>query len=328
MDNKCKSAVMVISIALLVLAGCRGSSAKETVDGKNTSEKTTQPPKRGSAAPDKSSDMELKALLDNNLNKFIQREYSDIETGKIMSYNLFIPEGYDKNKEYPLVLFMADASTVGKDTRVPLTQGYGGVIWVTAEDQAKHPCFVLVPQYTTKTVNDDFETSYEVEMTIRLLNTVINQYDIDKNRLYTTGQSMGGMMSMYFNIAHPDLFAASVFVGCQWDTEKMSGFINDKFFYIVAAGDEKAPKGMAALKTVLENEDAKISTAEWSAKLPREEQEAQVRKLLSEGNRINFVVFTLGSVQPENGKGNEHMNSFDYAYKLEGVRDWLFKQSK
>lgn len=328
MNNKCRFVVMVMSIVLLVLASCKGSSTNETAEGENMPEKTTQPPKRGSATPDKSSDIELKALLDNNLDKFIQREYSDAETGKSMSYNLFIPERYDKNKEYPLVLFMADASTVNKDTKVPLTQGYGGVIWATAEDQAKHPCFVLVPQYVTKTVNDDFEMSYEVEMTIRLLNAVIDQYNIDKNRLYTTGQSMGGMMSMYFNIAHPNLFAASVFVGCQWDTEKMGGFINDKFFYIVAAGDEKAPKGMAALKTVLEKEGAKISTAEWSAKLPREEQEAQVEKLLSEGNHINFVVFTLGSVQPESGKGNEHMNSFDYAYKLEGVRDWLFKQSK
>jgi predicted peptidase len=165
-------------------------------------------------------------------------------------------------------------------------------------------------------------------MTIRLLHKIVENYPVDTNRLYTTGQSMGGMMSMYFNITHPDLFAASIFVSCQWDVSKMGGFVKNHFFYIVAAGDMKAPKGMEALKTVLESKGAKISKAEWSAKLPENEQEEKVQKLLSENNNINFIVFTKGTVLPADGSGMEHMWSFDYAYKLERVRDWLFKQTK
>lgn len=57
-------------------------------------------------------------------------------------------------------------------------------------------------------------------------------------------------------------------------------------------------------------------------------QNDSVNTLLGKGSNINFIVFTKGSVMPENEKGNEHMNSFDYAYKLSAVRDWLFKQSK
>lgn len=313
-------------ITLSLLSGCRNNPEKSTDE--NSPKEKTAFPRQGGVNIDKSEDAELNVLLSETLDKFVQLEFRDSQTGKTMSYNLFIPEAYDEQKQYPLVLFMADASTVDKDVQVPLTQGYGGVVWASAENQSKHPCFVLVPRYTTQTVNDDFNTSYEVEMTIRLLNEIVEEYSIDKKRLYTTGQSMGGMMSMYFNIVHPDLFAASIFVSCQWDTSKMNGFAADKFFYIVAAGDQKAPKGMAALKTVLEENDAKISTAEWSAKLPAEAQEAEVQKLLSEGNSINFVVFTQGSVLPESGVGNEHMSSFDYAYKLDGVRDWLFKQKK
>ena len=139
---------------------------------------------------------------------------------------------------------------------------------------------------------------------------------------------MGGMMSMYYNITHPDLFAASIFVGCQWDTSKMDDFGNRKFFYIVAGGDEKAPKGMAALREVLQRHEAKVDSATWSAKLPTDEQNAMVRDLLSKGSDINFIVFTTGSVLPKNGRGNEHMASFDYAYKLTAVRDWLFEQKK
>ncbi|MCD8079148.1 MAG: prolyl oligopeptidase family serine peptidase [Bacteroides sp.] len=320
---------MVVAIVLTMglFAACKNSSNNKSADTAGSPQESNRP-RRGGAAPDKSNDKQLQALLAETVDKFVQREYKDTETGETMQYNLFIPEGYDGSKSYPLLLFIGDASTAGKDVKVPLTQGYGGVIWASDADQAKYPSFVLVPQYKTQTVSDNFNASYEVEMTIRLLNKIADEYAIDRSRLYTTGQSMGGMMSMYFNIAHPDLFAASLFVACQWDTEKMGGFAKDEFFYIVAAGDEKAPKGMSALKTVLEKEHAKIGTAEWSAKLPQEEQEANVQKLLSEGNNINFIVFTRGSVQPESGLGNEHMNSFDYAYKLEGVRDWLFRQKR
>ncbi|MCC8188117.1 MAG: prolyl oligopeptidase family serine peptidase [Bacteroides sp.] len=327
MNRKRRYTLLAVAVLLTMglFAACRNSSNSKSAETESSPQESNRP-RRGTAAPDKSNDKQLQALLAETVDKFVQREYKDTETGETMQYNLFIPKGYDESKSYPLLLFIGDASTAGKDVKVPLTQGYGGVIWASDADQEKHPGFVLVPQYKTQTVDDDFNTSYEVEMTIRLLNKIAEEYHIDKSRLYTTGQSMGGMMSMYFNIAHPDLFAASLFVGCQWDTEKMAGFAKDKFFYIVAAGDEKAPKGMAALKTVLEKEHAKIGTAEWSAKLPQEEQEANVQKLLSEGNPINFIVFTRGSVQPESGLGNEHMNSFDYAYKLEGVRDWLFRQ--
>ena len=139
---------------------------------------------------------------------------------------------------------------------------------------------------------------------------------------------MGGMMSLYYGINNPELFAASIYVGCQWDASKMTGFANQSFFYIVAEGDMKAPKGRNELTQVLMSNDAKISEANWSAKALQARQEENVQKLLSEGNSINYITFDRGSVLPEEGGGNEHMSSFDYAYKLEGVRDWLFKQTR
>ncbi len=275
---------------------------------------------------DKSRDTVLQALLAETVSKYQQFEYKDEETGETMQYNLFVPEGYDASQSYPLMLFIGDASTAGKEVTVPLTQGYGGVIWASAAEQAKHPSFVLVPQYKTVTVNDKAETTYEVEMTIRLVQYLCGQWSIDTKRLYTTGQSMGGMMSMYFNVAHPKFFAASLYAGCQWDTSVMAGFATDNFIYGVAGGDERASAGMASLRTILENEGKTISSAEWSAKLPAEEQEANVKALLSEGNNVNFIVFTKGSVLPEDGRGMEHMCSFDYVYRLEAARDWIYSQ--
>lgn len=283
---------------------------------------------RRGAELDKSDDATLQALITENISKFEQLKYQDSQTGKTMEYNLYVPQSLDKNKSYPLVLFMADASTVAKGVLRPLQQGYGALVWVTEQAQAKNPCFVLVPQYTTTTVTDESKTSYEVEMTLRLLNHIVDKYNIDRNRLYTTGQSMGGMMSLYFNIAHPDLFAASLFVGCQWDTSNMGHFIDDKFCYVVAAGDKKAPIGMEGLKQVLRSKGVTFGTAEWSAKLPQAEQETNVQELLAKGYNHNFIVFTEGTVIPEGKPGIEHMWSFDPAYKLDSLRDWLFKQTK
>lgn len=281
---------------------------------------------QGRGMSNQNDDPVLSKLIEKVVPKFKQFTYSDALTGKTLEYNLFIPQNYEEGKEYPLIMFIGDASTAKKDITVPLTQGYGGLVWATDEDQAKHPSFVLVPQYSTVTVDDDWNTSEEVEMTIRLIKELMKQYSIDENRLYTTGQSMGGMMSFYFNISHPNFFAASIFVGSQWDTTKMASFAGNNFFYIVAEGDMKAPKGMAALKEVLEKQEATITSEMWSAKLPQQEQEQKVKDMLAKGNHINFITFTRGSVIPENGRGNEHMSSFNFAYKLTTVRDWLFKQ--
>lgn len=85
---------------------------------------------------------------------------------------------------------------------------------------------------------------------------------------------------------------------------------------------------MNALKQVLVTQGANIAESEWSAKLSSEEQIKEVQKIINKVCNQNFIVFTEGSVIPEGKAGIEHMWSFDYAYRLEAVRDWLFQQVK
>ncbi|MGI6232702.1 MAG: alpha/beta hydrolase-fold protein [Prevotella sp.] len=279
---------------------------------------------------DKSGDTILTEMKKNVIPQFKLMTYQDSLTGASMKYYLYVPKNYQAGEKLPLVMFMADASCAGTDKPIDksLTQGWGALVWATEESQKEHPCFVLVPTYSAQSVDDNFHRSKEVDMTIRLLNNVVSRYGVDRDRLYTTGQSMGGMMSFYFNIAYPNLFAASIFVGSQWDTSKMNSFVGNKFFYIVAGGDDKASAGMKSLGEVLTANQEKYGYGSWSAKLPEDEQNELVGKLLSEGHSINFISFTKGSVLPADGTGMEHMCSFDYAYKLEAVRDWLFKQKR
>ena len=311
--------ILLFSFTLLLCLGCGNNNQKDDQH---------HGPRQGMHQQlSKDDDTAFVALKEAVVPSFKQFVYQDKQSGKSMEYNLFIPEGWENNN-YPLVLFIADASTAGKEVTAPLTQGYGALLFASARDQEKHPSFVLVPQYTETAVDDNWNHSDEVDMTIRLLNEVVEKYHIDSNRLYTTGQSMGGMISFYFNIAYPDVFAASLFVGSQWDTSKMSDFGNKRFFYIVAGGDKKASGGMRDLTAVLNQNQAKIDSALWSAKLPGEEQDKLASQLIARGGHVNFIKFEAETVLPEDGKGMEHMASFDYAYKLTPVRDWLFEQSK
>ena len=104
----------------------------------------------------KDSDSAFVALKNETLKKFRQLTFEDAKTGKTMSYNLLVPEGAEAGHKLPLVLFMADASTVGKDVAAPLTQGYGALEFASDRDQKEHPAFVLVPQYTEWAVQDDW----------------------------------------------------------------------------------------------------------------------------------------------------------------------------
>lgn len=283
----------------------------------------------GPGGIDKSSDSVLTALKEETLGKFQQLIFEDSQTGGTMGYNLLVPEGYDTNGSttYPLVMFMADMSTCGSDVTASLTQGYGALLFASDRDQQEHPAFVLVPNYTAKAVDDNWNRTNEVDMTIRLLKSIMQSYRVDADRVYTTGQSMGGMMSFYFNAYYGDLFAASLFVGSQWNIDDLKEFGTRKFFYVVAGGDDKASAGMASLRSLLATQGVTPSEDTWSATLDRDTQDARCEAMISKGNPINFITFTKGSVL-ENGGNFEHMASFDYAYKLTPVRDWLFRQSR
>ena len=287
---------------------------------------------RGGGMQDKSSDTELQTMISEVAPKFELLTYEDAESGTSLQYQLFVPENYDASQSYPLLQFIPDSSVVGKGAADVLTQGWGGLVFATEEEQAKHPSFVVVPVFTETVVNDNFGHSEQIETAVRLIQSLTEQYSIDTDRIYTTGQSMGGMTSFYLNTAYPDLFAASLFVGSQWDNSILNILEDKKFFYIVAAGDPKASEGQAGLKEVFDRDKASYSSAEWSAQDPQETQNTAVETMLSEGNKANFITFSLGSTTVDGSTGSsmagEHMTSFDYAYKIEAVRDWLFQQTK
>ena len=319
------------------LASCSGSSATrsenpDSIQPKEARRGRPGGPQLGSPgggpAIDKSGDAQLQSMISEVVPKFRQLEYVDSVTGITMKYNLFEPVGADAAPAYPLVLFTADASTPGVEFTTPLTQGYGALVWATDDWQKEHPCYVIVPQYSGVAVNDAYEHTDEVDVVIRLLEDFVKEHNVDTDRLYTTGQSMGGMISMYYNVTYPTLFAASLFVDCHWDTDCFAELARHTFTFVTAGKSGSSFSNIQALEDAATADGVKYEYATWSAKLPQAEQDSLAADMLAKGAPVNIINFTPKSVLPEDGKGSEHMYSFDYAYRLTPVRQWLFSQHK
>lgn len=282
---------------------------------------------RGGGQEAAESDPAVLAVIASGAEKFAQFTFEDQETGSSLEYSLFIPEDYKEEEQYPLIMFIPDATGAGKSAKEIVEQYYGADIWVNEEEQAKHKSFVLVPAYTGVVVDDDWNTSEQIEVTVRLIQALTETYPIDTNRLYTTGQSMGCMTSLYLNSKYPDLFAASLFVSGQWDISTLKGLEDQKFFYITAGGDEKASGGQDEVKAMFDADGIGYSYGTWNAQNSTEEQNQSVAQLTGQGYQANMIRFETGSVL-SGGQGMEHMASFSYGYKIPAVRDWLFEQSK
>ena len=96
--------------------------------------------------------------------------------------------------------------------------------WVTEELIAKYPAVYLVLTLTKYSYTDSAGGDYldglldegsEEAQVVKLIDSVSETYNIDKNRLYLTGQSMGGIFDWALNYTYPDKFAATVYVACQ-----------------------------------------------------------------------------------------------------------------
>jgi predicted peptidase len=120
------------------------------------------------------------------------------------------------------VVCLHDSSAFGRDVGTRLRQGYGALVWATAEAQRRHPAFVLAPQFSETIANDDFQFADQGVHTFDLIQQVAAQYGIDTDRIYLTGQSMGCMSTFALNIAHPGTFGGSLCVAGQWDPARMA----------------------------------------------------------------------------------------------------------
>jgi poly(3-hydroxybutyrate) depolymerase len=118
-------------------------------------------------------------------------------------YTVYVPEGYDGTKTFPVVLFLHGAGERGDDGITPAQVGLGPAI---LNRPGGIPAIVVFPQ-ARQTWSAE---SADGVAALKALDEVMRDYKVDPRRVILTGLSMGGRGSWDIGTAHPERFAAVV----------------------------------------------------------------------------------------------------------------------
>ncbi len=149
---------------------------------------------------------------------FEPREYA-AEGGKVLKYRLLKPLDFDPQKKYPLVIFLHGAGERGEDNLVQLVHGMRD--FCKLERRQANPCYVLAPQCPKNEKWADIDWTQEgvvlpeaisssLGLTLEVVDAMLNDAAVDKNRIYITGLSMGGYGTWDALARRPDFFAAAL----------------------------------------------------------------------------------------------------------------------
>ncbi len=266
---------------------------------------------------------------------FFAHTYTDASGAEAtMKYGLYIPASYDGTTALPLVTYIPDSSYVG-GVIGKYAKGECPSAWINETNQKENPVFFLTIAFSKPAASVTDATSQAGQI-VPIIDKVVSEYGIDENRLYLTGQSMGGIMDFALNDAYPDKFAATVYVGCQPGGEvhneqydaivANAAFADQKFCYIASAKDGKAPYGQDDVMAALTEKGIAYGYLDSIDHLGGDTTEAAVQAVLDAGYTQN--IFRFAQVTENGEPSQEHMQSFQYAYAIQTLYAWLMAQSK
>ncbi len=143
-------------------------------------------------------------ILPQNMNqqksKQTQESFSKKITKEVsLNYLLYLPKDYGKNKniKFPLVLFLHGSGERGTDLEIVKRNGPPKLV-----DEGKDFPFILV---SPQCPDSSRWNIYDLKA---LLDYLIESLNIDTNRIYLTGLSMGGQGTWSLAMTFPEYFAA------------------------------------------------------------------------------------------------------------------------
>lgn len=157
-----------------------------------------------------------------------------VSATKSLPYRLFVPDFYDKDRAYPIVVALHGAGERGSNNTSQLNHAFT-TMWADDSIQKANPCFVLAPQcpanqwwVVSKTFGDykfgETPITDNLKAVFDILDALEKEFHIDATREYLTGLSMGGAGTWYGLAHQPERFAAAVPVCGGGDTAKAPVF--------------------------------------------------------------------------------------------------------
>ena len=138
-----------------------------------------------------------------------------------LNYRILKPLNYNPNEQYPVHLFLHGSGERGNDNSSQLT--HGGKLFLKKENREKYNSWVIFPQCSENDrwpslSSDQWNNSFNnkiskpnksLGLVIKLMDEFIEKKQVDKQRIYVSGLSMGGMGAFEILFRRPDMFAAA-----------------------------------------------------------------------------------------------------------------------
>lgn len=145
---------------------------------------------------------------------------------------LFIPENYNAQESYPVVLTLHGIGERGTDNNLHIVRNNLATTWGKDDFQADNPCFIFSPQCPSTADSSWIDRDVYLSVNL-LLDSIINNYSIDTNRIYITGLSMGGYGTWIYMDEDPYKFAAAMpLCGGLWGVDDKDSAIVRRFKHI------------------------------------------------------------------------------------------------
>ena len=184
----------------------------------------------------------------NNLNTEIFQKRTFKNATVEIPYRLLTPNNSDKTKKFPLVITFHNSTRIGNDNEnqlEPLAK-----IWLRDEIYSKYQCYVLAPQFSKRSSNyennaDNIQISKpsnEVVEIFELIKKLQKEYqNIDMQRIYLIGYSMGASTAQNLLNLKPNKFAAMVSVAAVPDFSNFKKYKNKNIWLIHGEQDNENP---------------------------------------------------------------------------------------
>jgi predicted peptidase len=139
-----------------------------------------------------------------------ERVYASTE-GVRMPYRLYVPPNYDAKQKYPLVIWLHGSDAIGTDNLKQITghNDAGTRVWTV--HWKDFPTLVVAPQsYERYWSLQPSPLPAEEPLVMNILAALEREFNIDPDRIYLAGQSMGGFGVWEFLEQRPDFYAAAI----------------------------------------------------------------------------------------------------------------------